>query len=220
MGVVRATHIAFDATDIPVISRVRSHVISKPACAVVRFAQRNFTAMCINHECDNKSMPTRRQVLRSAGGVITIVLGGLQLACTREESEAIDGSGVEDTELLILVAMMRRLLPHDDLDEAVYRDAVQAFLQSGIDEAGVQSGLAVFEEAGFLDRPADEQVEMLRGIEGTDFFDAVRRAAVSGVYRDERTWNMLGYGGDASRFGGYVDRGFNDIDWLPRVETD
>ena len=45
--------------------------------------------------------------------------------------------------------------------------------------------------------------------------NTVREAAISGVYRDERTWQLLGYEGEASKYGGYLHRGFDDIDWLP-----
>jgi len=163
-------------------------------------------------------MTTRRQVLRGAGGVITIALGGLQIACTRDESAQIDAAGIDDLELVTLVAVMQRLLPHDQLDPAVYRDAVQAFLKTAEDEPTVVEGLANLREQGFADLSTENQIVTLSAIEETHFFRIVRDAAVRSLYSDQRTWTLLGYEGDASRFGGYIDRGFNDIDWLPDVE--
>lgn len=162
-------------------------------------------------------MPTRRQLLRGAGGAIVIVLGGLQIACTREESAELDSAGLQDPELLTLVAMMQRIVPHENLDSAVYHDAVQAFLRTARENPTIVDGLADLQATGFVDLSIDDQIASLNAIEDTPFFDTVRGAAVRSLYADERTWEMLGYGGDASRYGGYIDLGFNDIDWLPDV---
>lgn len=145
------------------------------------------------------------------------MLGGLQVACSREEAATIDAVAAGDTGLLTLVAAMQRLVPHGSLDPAVYRDAVLAFMSSAADDPVIAAGLEELVARKFLEQPEAGQVALLAGIEGTPFFDSVRDAAVRGVYGDERSWDMLGYGGDASRFGGYVDRGFNDIDWLPGI---
>ena len=61
---------------------------------------------------------------------------------------------------------------------------------------------------------------MLKGIEGTDFFGFIRRTTVLNLYDDPAVWEVLGWEGSSFDKGGYVDRGFNDLDWLPepRVE--
>ena len=59
---------------------------------------------------------------------------------------------------------------------------------------------------------------MLEGIEDTDFFELVRGTAVVEVYIDERTWQLVGYEGPSFDKGGYIDRGFDDLDWLPDPE--
>ena len=160
-------------------------------------------------------MATRRQVLRAASGAMTIVLGGLQMACTPEDAAQIESAGLADGRILALVRMVQLLFPHQHLDPAVYRNAV---IRLG-DEPSVQQGIVAL-GSEWLDLSADEQIARLRQIEDTLFFKTVRAATLPGIYGDERTWKMLGYGGDASRFGGYIDRGFNDIDWLPEVDTD
>ena len=70
----------------------------------------------------------------------------------------------------------------------------------------------------FAELSADLQLEVLEGIEGTDFFELVRSTAVVEVYADERTWQLVGYEGPSFDKGGYIDRGFNDLDWLPDPE--
>ena len=37
------------------------------------------------------------------------------------------------------------------------------------------------------------------------------------LYYLPAVWALLGFEGSSVEFGGYVDRGFDDIDWLPRT---
>ena len=71
----------------------------------------------------------------------------------------------------------------------------------------------------FADLSADGQLEVLTAIEGSDFFELVRSIAVVEVYSDQRTWQLVGYEGPSFDKGGYIDRGFNDLDWLPDPEA-
>jgi hypothetical protein len=165
-------------------------------------------------------MPNRRQILRGVGGALTVVLGGLQIACTPEEAARIESAELSDAQLLTLVAITRHLFPHDHLDPTVYRDAVLKFVEALHKDADrrtmIVAGIdALHSDSNWLDLTAEEQIATLVAIEDSAFFSAVRAATLGSVYGDEKTWQMLGYGGDASRFGGYVERGFNDIDWLP-----
>ena len=43
----------------------------------------------------------------------------------------------------------------------------------------------------------------------------VRGVAVVSLYNDPETWALLGYEGSSYEHGGYIDRGFDDLDWLP-----
>lgn len=40
------------------------------------------------------------------------------------------------------------------------------------------------------------------------------------LYDDAEAWDALGYEGESFDKGGYIHRGFNDLDWLPepRIE--
>ena len=71
----------------------------------------------------------------------------------------------------------------------------------------------------FAGLQADEQFEALKEIEGSDFFEIVHSTAVTEVYSDLCTWKLVGYEGASFDKGGYVDRGFNDLDWLPDPES-
>jgi hypothetical protein len=58
----------------------------------------------------------------------------------------------------------------------------------------------------------------LKGMETTPFFQTVRGTMVSapGLYNQPVVWKQFGYEGSSWQFGGYLNRGFNDISWLPK----
>ena len=48
----------------------------------------------------------------------------------------------------------------------------------------------------------------------------MRSTAVVEIYSDPNTWKLLGYEGPSFAQGGYIDRGFNDLEWLPDPEQE
>jgi len=158
--------------------------------------------------------------LRTAGGLITLSFGGMELAFSANESSRIDAAGLTDSEILTLVTILQHILPHERLDAQVYRDAVIGLAgQVGADPGRrrmIRYGVAALNAPyAWLDLSFEDQRAGLEAIEDSDFFKTLRTAALERVYRDERTWELVGYEGEAIRFGGYLHRGFNDIDWLP-----
>ena len=79
---------------------------------------------------------------------------------------------------------------------------------------GLQS-LDQLSDKSFCSLDDDEALRVLRRVEGTEFFGFVRRTAALSLYDDEEVWEILGYQGPSFDQGGYVNRGFNDLDWLP-----
>jgi hypothetical protein len=63
-----------------------------------------------------------------------------------------------------------------------------------------------------LDEPA--QLEILRQVEATPFFAYMLQRTRDGLFNDRVVWAHIGYEGSSLEFGGYVNRGLNDIDWL------
>ena len=49
----------------------------------------------------------------------------------------------------------------------------------------------------------------------TPFFQTVRATAVVALYDQAEVWELLGYEGPSFDQGGYLERGFDDLDWLP-----
>ena len=69
--------------------------------------------------------------------------------------------------------------------------------------------------SGYADL-ADEKarVAIIKQIENGAFFSKVYGTTVVTLYNQPEVWPLFGYEGPSSDKGGYLHRGFNDIDWL------
>ena len=62
-----------------------------------------------------------------------------------------------------------------------------------------------------------DRVELLQGIEQSEFFQKIRGDLIVSLYNQKELWPKFGYEGSSAEHGGYIKRGFADIDWLPKV---
>jgi Gluconate 2-dehydrogenase subunit 3 len=123
-----------------------------------------------------------------------------------------------------IAAAARIMYPHDALPDDVYARVSETLAEAGRADPGtartIREGVAALDDGqAFADLPPDEQLKILEGIQDSDFFELVRSTAVVEVYSDQRTWRLVGYEGPSFDKGGYVSRGFNDLDWLPDPEA-
>jgi hypothetical protein len=123
-----------------------------------------------------------------------------------------------------ITAAARIMYPHDALPDDVYAQVGDQLAQAPRTDTGtaqiVRDGVAdLNRDQTFAGLPAGRQLKALEGIEGSDFFELVRSAAVVAVYSDPRTWRLIGYEGPSFDQGGYLHRGFNDLNWLPDPEA-
>ena len=119
-----------------------------------------------------------------------------------------------------LVAMARQLFPHDALEDTPYADVVRAIADEADDEriGLIVEGVELLDsamETPFVDLPEERKVEVLKEIEGSDFFNDIRGTTVRNLYRNSVVWAHFGYEGPSSHLGGYVKRGFDDAAWVP-----
>jgi hypothetical protein len=123
-----------------------------------------------------------------------------------------------------IAAAARIMYPHDALPDDVYARVGERLAEAAREDPeaarAIEDGVyALNGGRPFAELSADEQLETLKGIEGSAFFELVRSTAVVEVYSDERTWQLAGYEGPSFDKGGYINRGFNDLDWLPDPEV-
>lgn len=119
----------------------------------------------------------------------------------------------------LLTRMIRVMYPHDRFPDGPYgRTADAVFAASGKtagEKVAFCAALHDLNARGFADLDDAAAFDHLKSIEKTAFFELVRSTAVVALYDDKEVWDILGYEGPSYDKGGYIDRGFNDLDWLP-----
>ncbi|MDE0048593.1 MAG: hypothetical protein OXO52_02310 [Rhodospirillales bacterium] len=124
-----------------------------------------------------------------------------------------------------LTAMARALYPHDSLDDGFYRRVVDivAADADAAQQALLVDGVAALDAAtgrAFVDLEEKEKLAAVQAVEGSPFFEAMRAATARHLYDDRALWARFGYEGASSHLGGYVERGFDDIDWISEADAE
>lgn len=126
-----------------------------------------------------------------------------------------------------LAALARALYPHGQFADGPYERTTDAILgRAGFEPAlyrVLTVGLAELRtaETGELaDSGTSALQSLLRDRESTVFFSTLRTLVAWYLYDDHEVWEFVGYPGASFDDGGYLTRGFDDLDWLPdpRIE--
>ncbi|MFC5930068.1 hypothetical protein [Cryobacterium melibiosiphilum] len=128
---------------------------------------------------------------------------------------------------VLLVRVIRIAFPHDTLPVSAYERTADSLLNLAVQTnrmtlavANGLDSLGSLPQGDFLGLPDDEAFAHLKSIERTEFFTFVRGNTVLTLYNLPEVWAALGYEGASVEKGGYLTRGFDDLNWLPdpRVE--
>jgi hypothetical protein len=127
----------------------------------------------------------------------------------------------------ILLAALQSLYPHRDVSQIVYRRVVLRFdaMAAGVAPAGAMfvrfcEMLDAAWPVGFCALADSYRVAVLKSVQESAEFVFVQRLGVRFLYDDIEVWAAFGYEGASVHLGGYVGRGFNDLDWLPPLPND
>jgi len=166
----------------------------------------------------SKTLMDRRAFLAAgSAGAIAVAVGG-NLVIGANGAWAMSTKALTGDEAAMLVRMARATYPHDMLDDAIYGKVVYALDEKAAADPALlrslQEGAATLKSKKFdaLDEAGQEAV--LREIETSAPFQAVRGECITGIYNNPDVWKVLGYEGASAELGGYINRGFSDIDWL------
>jgi len=179
---------------------------------------------------DKSPQVSRRGLLRFGGGslvAVTVLPGGLLVGARNAWAET--AKALKPRTFATLVQVSRDTYPHDQLADRFYVQAVGGFdgeaAQSaqtkalfedgvaGLNSAAQQAHGVPYGEVGW----ESDRVALLREIQDSPFFQKVRASLVTGIYNNPQAWPMFGYEGESASRGGYIARGFDDIDWLDKV---
>lgn len=169
-----------------------------------------------------KKILDRRLFLRTAAttAATVAVAGGTTVIAASNRAWAITLSAFDAATARVLLVMTRDLYPHDMLGDLYYAEVVESLDKKAKADPGlaktIQAGVAALDRATgvpWLQLSPGGRIEVLRAIEKTPFFQAVKGETVVALYNNKLVWHHFGYQGSSAEFGGYLHRGFQDAGW-------
>lgn len=162
---------------------------------------------------------TRRRFLVATiaySGLISTGLGAALLRAGSAWAQSVNENSDE------LARVARLLFPHDAIADNVYAEVIDSVLSAAADDAALMdmlneavAALNAAQGGDWFAAGAKEQIAAMQAVEGEAFFAAILGNVQARFYNHPKVWELIKYPGSSVEFGGYVDRGFDDIDWLP-----
>lgn len=159
---------------------------------------------------------TRRELLKGAVALGVFGIGGGFIS-SLNASWALEVKKLKPKTMATLVQMARDIYPHDYIAIEFYVTAVKGY---DTDEQAktVEKGIAKLNRiagGNYLALGQEkDRVVALTAMEDEDFFQTIRGGLVTGLYNQKTVWPLFGYEGESYSKGGYIKRGFGDIEWL------
>lgn len=184
----------------------------------------------MRREVDKRRQVHRREFLRGAATVPPAAAAAAAgLAIAPDAAWATDLRSLKPATMTVLARAARDIYPHDRLadryyiaavlpydDKAAGDAALKALLEDGAAQLDAESRKRFGRD--YIRVGAEEQrVQVLRAVEATAFFQKLRGDLVVSLYNQKEVWPKFGYEGSSFEHGGYLHRGFDDIDWLPEA---
>ncbi|MGV8892026.1 MAG: twin-arginine translocation signal domain-containing protein [Burkholderiaceae bacterium] len=177
---------------------------------------------------DKSNKLSRRSFLKGSGlaSISVTVLGAGTLLTSSTEAFAQSFTVLSPDAGKVLLVMARDIFPHDKLAEKYYMHAIEPYDAAAAKDPMLKKlltdGIALLNASSqkmmgksYTAIPDESRrVAVLKSIESTPFFQKIRGDLVTGLYNNKEVYKLLGYEGSSWEKGGYINRGFNDIDWL------
>lgn len=164
---------------------------------------------------------TRRQLLSRSVAASAALVIGVGFVASSDAAWAQEMTVLKPETMATLIQMARDIYPHDKVGDRFYAIAVKGYdteEQQAMVVEGVAALNAAAKQAGFDNYLAvgweDDRVALLKSLEDSVFFQTVRGGLVTGLYNQKEVWPIFGYQGESYSQGGYINRGFDDINWL------
>jgi len=180
-------------------------------------------------EVDRRTKYSRRIFLHGAATAVPTVAIAASVGLSIEDAWAEESTALAPSTMKTLVKVARDIYPHDFLGDVYYINAIKPWDGKAAKDPAVKTLLE--EGVRRLDQDAQgrhnvayinvpweaDRIVLLQGIEQSDFFKKIRSDLVVSLYNQQELWPKFGYEGSSAEHGGYIKRGFSDIDWLPKV---
>ncbi len=179
-----------------------------------------------NKTTDSSANLSRRRFL-TRSTVAAVGVG--TLGTTLLSPAAWAAKAVGDHASATLLRMARDVFPHDKLEDKYYAQVMSPLAEKAEQDADLQKllkdGVAALDEQAkkrfgkvYLEVAAEaDRVTILKAMEDMPFFQKIKGDLMMGIYNNQELWPRFGYGGSAWEKGGYVNRGYDENDWIEGV---
>ncbi len=163
---------------------------------------------------------------RGAATIAVAAIAGKTLLADPPAAGAAEPAGLTAEQSRTLLKFTRDLFPHDRLPDEAYEKAIAPLVAEAESDPSTRrlltDGIAQLDASTntssgkpYADVP-DESVRVaaIKKIESGAFFAKVYGDTITPLYNQPEIWAKFGYQGPSSALGGYLHRGFNDLDWL------
>jgi hypothetical protein len=169
---------------------------------------------------------SRRDLLKSGAAVGAAVIAGAGFVAGSTGAWALEVKALKPETMATLIQVARDIYPHDRVADSFYALAVKSHDDKAADDAAhktlIEDGIAELDTmaqaagaAGYADMGWEaDRTALLHKISDGGFFQTVRGGLVVGLYNQKPLWPLFGYEGASFEEGGYLERGFDDINWL------
>lgn len=161
-------------------------------------------------------MKRRDFIARSGAILLLFPLGKGALVIAEGETAGV----LTEQEAELLERFVYLLFPHDNISKRPYSTVVhgiqgQTNAQRILDQ--LRAGIKALNEARgtrWLTLPEQDQIAVMKALEHEPFFKMLYNQSMVELYQNRELWNAIGYQGSSVEYGGYLHRGFDDINWL------
>src|SRR3954453_308566 len=180
-------------------------------------------------EVDRRSKYDRRVFLKGAATAVPTVAVATSAGLTVSDAWADDATTLAPATMKTLLKVARDIYPHDVLGDSYYITAIKPWDGKAAKDPAVKSlisdGITRLDQnardrhkVAYAEVPWEaDRLVLLKEIEQSEFFQKVRGDLIVSLYNQKEVWPRFGYQGPSAQHGGYINRGFADIDWLPKA---
>ncbi len=168
---------------------------------------------------------SRRELLKRGGAGAALAIFG-NAVFGANYAWALESNALKPDTTATLIKLARDIYPHDRLADRFYAIAIKGHDDKAAKDKAhltlIEEGIADLDRraiaagsTSYRDMPWEEdRVTILQSVEDSPFFQAVRSDLVVSLYNQKELWPLFGYEGESYSKGGYIERGFDDIEWL------
>lgn len=161
--------------------------------------------------------------------LMTTAMAGVTTGVMLSKASPAFAASLDKSQSATLLRMVQDIYPHPGLLKLDHYQAIVDTVTANADGDSamaddLKGGLKRIDQksqelfgSSYVDvKDPDAREGLLRHFQNEGFFQGVRWTAYFAIYDNKEIWPLFGYEGSSVEYGGYIDRGFSDITFVPQ----